>query len=203
MAEGHLGDIFGKIGGGGGMAGLVINSIYILLGVGVLALCGFALYYFLYKKKHYNLNAEIKIPRSDGRLIIAEWGKASYNEKKGCIYIKRKKKKPVPMKIADPRKYIQGEKIITVIQLSPGNYVPVLPDSYEEVEDDKTGERAAVINIRADLSDDLSWRTMFEREAKAAYSITNLLREYAPYIGTGIIIFMMWAGFAILYSKVT
>jgi len=203
---GNLGEIFGGIGGGGGMGGYVTLGLWVIIGIGVIAICGFMLYHFIYKKKNWNILAEIKIARSDGKLLTAEWGKANYDLKKGVVWVKRKSKKPVAMKPFDTEKYLQGnskgQNILTVVQVSPGHYIPLLLNSFLEMEDDNTGEIAALAKVTADYSESRSWKNQFEREAKNAYTIFNLLKEYAPYIGTGIMIFMMWAGFAILYSKV-
>lgn len=193
----------GGITGGGGIFAIVSSAGKIILAIAALGIAGFFLYYTVYKKKKWNLNIEIKIPRSDGRLVVAEWGKGSYDEKKGLCWIKRKGKRPVAMKPFDPKRYVQGEKILTVLQLSPGHYIPILPDCFLEVVDDKTGEEAIQITkIVADLSESKQWADSFERNSKQAYSIMSMLREYAPYIGLGIILFMNFVGFAILYSKV-
>ena len=195
-----LGDFFGEA---GNIFGLAKNALYVLVGVGVLIICGLIIYYFFYKKKNWNLDVEFKIPRSDGRLTFAEWGRGNYDNKRGCVFVKRKGKKPVAMKPFDPKKYIQGEKILTVIQIAPEQYVPVAHETYTMFTDDKTNEEVAVMNLSSDLSQSKSWARSFERDAKSAYSIMNLLKEYAPMIGIGIILFMNFAGFAILYSKVS
>jgi len=191
---------FLNIGGEGGMNfGGILSSVgTIIMGLIVLGVCGFLIYYFAYKKKNWNLFIEIKIPRSDGRFLDAEYAKGNYNENRGVCYIKRKGKKTVAMKPFDVKKYVQGRKILTVVQVSPGEYLPVLPDSYLELEDDVSGETASVIKLKGDLSKSKSWKNSFEREAKKAYSITSLLKEYLPYIGFGIIILMNFIGFVIL-----
>lgn len=201
---GAFDNIFSGI--GGGMNNWAMVAVWALIAIGILTMCGFSLYYFLYKKKTWNISTEIKIPRSDGKLLTAEWGKGNYDLNKGVVWIKRKGKKPVAMKPFDTERYLQGnmkgQNILTTVQISPGHYVPVLLESFLEMEDDTTGEIAALAKVKADYSESKSWKNQFEREAKNAYTIFNLLKEYAPYIGTGLMIFMMWAGFAILYSKV-
>lgn len=205
MAFDMFGEAFGGA-GGGGLTGYAMLAVWIFLGIGVLAICGWVVYTLVWKKKNYNIKAEVKIPRSDGRLLNAEWAKAVYDLKRGVVFIKRKGKKGVPMKPFDTEKYLQGnakgENILTVVQVSPGHYVPLLLDSFLEMEDDTTGETAALAQVKADYSESKSWKNQFEREAKTAYTIKSLLAQYAPYIGLGIVIFMMWAGFAILYTKV-
>jgi len=196
-----LGEMFG--GGGGFGWGIITNAGIILLGVGFLAILGGIIYYFAYKRKAYNIPVEIKITRSDGKLLNAEWGKGFYDLKKGVCWIKRKKKKPVAMKPFDTDKFLQGsQNVLTVQQISPGHYVPVLPQSFLEMVDDKTGETASLAIVKADFSESKSWKNQFERQSKQAYTVMNLLKDYLPYIGIGIILFMNFAGFAILYSKI-
>jgi len=107
------------------------------------------------------------------------------------------------MKPFDPKKFVQGEKYLTVIQLAPEHYIPVVPQTYFEVIDDETNEEGSVMKLVSDTSQSKAWARTFERDAKATYSVANILLKYAPYIGIGIVLFMNFAGFAILYSKVT
>lgn len=199
-----LGDIFGGFGGGGGIGSFVNMAIWIFFGIAFLGLLGYFWYWILYKKKNWNLKVEIKIPRSDGKLLTAEWGRGEYNTKRGVVFIKRKGKRKTAMEPFDVSKYLQGkDNILTVVQLSPDFYIPVSTQSFLEMEDDETGEVAALMQMAADYTQSKSWKNSFEREAKQAYTIMNLLRDYAPIIGVGIILFMNFAGFAILYTKVT
>ena len=203
----EVGDFIGDFGGSGaGMLSYVTLVVWVLLAVVVLAMCGWFIYWLAYKRKTWNLLVEVKILRSDGKLLMAEWARGNYNLKRGVVWVKRKRMKPVAMKPFDAEKYLQGnskgQNILTVAQVSPGHYVPLLLNSFMEMEDDKTGEHASFAKVKSDFSESRSWKNQFEREAKNAYTIMNLLREYAPYIGTGLMIFMMWAGFVILYSKV-
>ena len=182
----------------GGISGLLTKAGTVLLAILALAFCGYIVYYLAYKRKSWNLKLEIKIPRSNGGFIDSEQGRGNYDEKKGVCFVKRKGKKAIPMKPFDVKKYVQGKNTLTVIQVSPGEYLPVLPNSFSHLVDDVTGEEAAVIKLKGDLSKSKAWKNSFEREAKSAYSITNLLKEYLPYIGFGIIIIMNFVGFTIL-----
>jgi len=195
-------DFLGNI--GGGMSGYGTMAIYILAGIMAVGLCGGIVWWVVKKKTTYNILVEIKIPRSDGKLLTAEWGKGYYDMKRGVVYIKRKKKKPVPIEPFETAKYLQGkDNILTVIQIAPDYYLPIFPESYLEMEDDKTKEKAVLIKFAADFTKSRSWKNSFERETKQAYTIMNLLRDYAPMIGIGIILFMNFAGFAVLYSRIT
>ncbi len=219
MAENFVGGLMDKF---GSITSYWVTIVWIIIAFFVLIII-IGLFYWLYSRKRlWNLDVEFKIPRSDGKLINAEWGKGGYNAKKGVVYLKRPgfmtpKNK---MKPFDIKKYIQGQKILTVIQVGSGDYKPVLPDSFielkedEPMRDEKTGEikldkdgkpiyqEATIMNIKIDTSEDKAWRDSFERQAKATYSITSLLHEYAQYIGWGIIMFMQFAGFAILWARI-
>lgn len=187
-------------GGGlvGGFSGILTTVGTILIAIVVLSLCGYLIYYFAYKKKNWNLVVDVLIPRSNGGFMDREDAKGNYNENRGVCYIKRKGKKAVPMKPFDVKKYVFGKDKLYVIQVSPGEYIPVLPDSFQQLVDDETGEEATVLTLKGDLSKSKAWKNSFEREAKQAYSIVNLLKEYLPYIGFGIVILMNFVGFTIL-----
>jgi len=196
-----IGDIVSNLFSGGGG---VISLIFTLgaWGVVVGTILGIIIW-IVYKKKRWFINCEFKIPRSDGRLINSEWGKASYNAKKGVVLVKRKGIKATPLKPFDIKRYLQGANVLTVIQVGIREYLPVLPESFIEMVDDKTGESAAFMKIRVDTTESKSWKSSFEREAKNAYSIESLLQQFAPFIGWGIIIFLNFLGFAILYTRIT
>ena len=95
-----LGDLFGSIGFGGG-GGFMTTALAFIFGAVVLSGCGFGLWFFLTKKKRWNLRIEFKIPRNirkirmkDGHIKIVgtlnkEWGKGHYNAKQGVVYVKR------------------------------------------------------------------------------------------------------------------
>ena len=198
---GNLGELFG--GAGGGITKFAMFAIWGVVLLVVVGMCLLFIWYISKKKRNWNMKVEIKIPRSDGKLLTAEWGKGSYDNKRGVVWIKRKKKNSDPMKPFDTSKYLQGkENILTVLQVSVGHYVPILWQSFLEMEDDKTGEEATLGKIIADYSESRSWKNSFEREAKQAYTIMNLLKDYAPLIGVGIILLFNFVGFAILYTKI-
>lgn len=92
--------------------------------------------YFVWNRKRWNLQVEIKLPRSDGKIINGEWGQGYFSAKRGVVFIKRPGlfSPKIPLKIFDPKRYLQGERLLTVIQLSPVDYRPVLPQSYSEME---------------------------------------------------------------------
>jgi len=209
---GGLGN-FAKMGGTfGSIATILLIAIPIMAGVLGLA-------YLIYKKKKWNLDVEFKLPRSDGRIVNAEWGKGFYNFKRGICYLKRKKKAKVFMKPFNVGKYLQGDRVLTVIQVGPNEYRPVLNNSWTELENDKPlrddkgklirdknnkpiYEKAALMNIRIDTTEDKAWATYCEREGKGTYSIMSLLAQYAPAISIGLIIVLWGIQFIILYTRI-
>ena len=119
-----IGDMFGKIGiGGSGGGGLIQNMIVMVFGACFVALLGFGLYWFVAKKKKWNIKVEFKIPRNirkiktkEGDIRIygtlnKEWGKGSYNAKRGVVYLKRKGKKAVSMKPFDIKRFLSSGNI--------------------------------------------------------------------------------------------
>lgn len=205
MASDFLGGILGSL-GGNSLTGLFF---ILIIGVFTILICAGILFYFLKKRKSWNIDVEFKIPRSlkqnkdrelDGS-TQAEWGKGAYDSRSGVVWLKRKGVKKVPMKPFDVKRFLQGKKILTVVQVGIEDYKPVLPESYIMMEDEN-GVEAALVKIRIDTTSSKAWRNTFEREAKSTYSITNWLRENAMYVGIGLILIMNFVGFAILWSQV-
>lgn len=198
-------DIFGGGAGGfTGMFGAVKTVGSLLVAFIILGLCALIVWLMWKKKKNYNLKVEVKIPRSDGKLFNSEWAKGEYNSDKGVVWIKRKKVKPVAMEPFDASKFLQGDKnILTVVQLAPDHYLPLAYESFYEVYDDKTKKGAVMSKMMSNYSRSKAWKNSFERERKQAFSIKNLLRDYAPYISIGMVIILWGIQFMVLYMKVT
>jgi hypothetical protein len=184
------------------LGGIVVIILLIIIGV---------IWYF---KKRWNLVVEFKLVRNDGRLIGAEHGKGYYDAKKGVVYVRRpnmgKFAKGVAIKIFDIRKYIQGSDIITVLQVGPEDYRPVLNDSWTEyvsTSQDSNGQivevKEAVINIKVDSGADKAWKSSWDVSAKKAYSIQSMLAQFQTPIAIGIVIICCFVGFAILWSKMS
>lgn len=198
-----LGDIFGSLGLGNIASGGIMNLIiYMILGVLIMGSIGAFFYSIYYKKKKWFLNVEVKMPRSDGNFLNAEWAKGTYDAKRGVVLIKRHKKKAVPMKPFDIKRYLQGQNILSVVQIGIEEFKPVLPQSFLTMYDDSTGEEASIMKMKVDTSESKAWKESFERDSKNAYSIQSLLGQYAQYIGFGILFFMIFVGFAILYGRI-
>jgi len=211
-----FGDLLGRVGiGEGAGGGLVSIGMALIIGaVGILVAVGFV-YWIIKRKKNWNIKVEFRLPRDvreveekDGSTrvkgtITKEWGKGYYDAKRGVVFIKRPKKKAVPMKPFNIKDTLSGgSNILTVIQVGVEDYRPVLEDSYLELEDKDTGEEAALIRAKIDTSESKSWRNTFEREAKSTYTIGGWLREHGQLLGFGFIIICIFVGFAIVYGKI-
>ena len=198
-----LGGLAAGIGLGGGNTSMLNVAIVILLGFCVLAFIG-VVGWLAYKRSLWNLKVEFKFMRSDGTLITSEWGKGQFNTKRGVVFLKRPKRgtPKIAMPPFDVKRYLQGTDTLTVIQVGLEQYLPVMPQSFLEMEDDETGETAALMKHKVDLTQSKAWKNQFERESKQAYTIMGLLQQYANFIGIGIILMMNFVGFAILYMKV-
>lgn len=198
----------------GAVSGGVKLLWYIGLGLVVLVMLSiiFLIFYF---KKRWNLDVEFKLTRNDGRITNAEWGRGRYDSKKGVVFVRRpimgKFSSGIPIKIFDIRRYLQGTSIITVLQVGPEDFRPVLNDSWTEhvetYKDDKTGEitevKESILNIKVDSGLNKAWKSSWEGAAKNAYSIRSFFSQFQTPIAIGIVIICCFVGFAILWSKVS
>lgn len=212
----------------GNVLGIMIWVVIIFL---VVAVVLGSLWYWGYRKRKWNLKVEIKLPRSDGKIINGEWGQGFYDAKRGVVLIKRpgRGSKPIPMKIFDVRKYLQGTDLMTVIQIGPEDFRPVLNDTfsthivqYEDLdkpildgdgkpvldgEGNPTYEiiemKEAIINIKTDTGKNKAWRVAYEEASKQAYTISSILRQYQTPIAIGIVVICCFVGFAVLWGKLS
>ena len=198
---GMLDDAAGAITSGSGDTFTMIIWIVVLGGIALLLLVGGG--FFWYFKKKWNLNVEVKMIRSDGRVVTGEWAKGVFNAKRGVVFIKRKgRMSPYAMKVFDIRRYLQGDNLLTVVQLGPEDYRPVLNESWESYIDEDTGEKAAMINIKVDTGLNKAWKSAFDASAKKAYSLQSILSQFQTPIAVGIVIICCFVGFAILWTRV-
>lgn len=195
---------FGEFIGGFGFGGINIMSAITITFVSIVAVLIIgAIIFFFNSKKKWNLKVEVKLPRSDGRFYSAEWAKGSYNSKNGVVWVKRKGMKKCACKPFDIKRYLQGsDNILTVIQVGPEDYRPMLPESFDTLKDDETGEEGCVMNFLTDTTESKAWKNSFEREAKSAYSINTWLKENGAWIAIGLVIFLWGLQFIIMYMKI-
>lgn len=203
-------DVVSSISGGsGGLLGTVLLTIFVG-GLGMFLLFGGGIYWWM--KKRWNLKVEIKLPRSDGKIVQSEWGKGYYNAKRGVVFIKRPgiRNMSIPIKIFDVRKYLQGADTLTVIQLSPEDYRPVLIKSYLEHDvtyvNEKTGkeytQKEAIINIEIDYGENKAWKASFEQASKQAYSLSTFFTQFQTPIAIAVVLVAVFAGFTMLWTRV-
>jgi len=185
---------------------ILIGALMTLVLV-IVGLIGF----FTWNRKRWNLQVEIKLPRSDGKIINGEWGKGFFSSKRGVVFIKRPGtfQPKIPLKIFDPKRYLQGDRLLTVVQLSPVDYRPVIPDSFleQEVEykNDKTGKisvvKEALLNIKCDTGHSKAWQQAFDAASKQAYSLKSFMQQFQTPIAIAIVLVAVFVGFAAIWTQ--
>jgi len=205
-----IGDITSKMPGMG--PGGMSNIIYIIIGFAILLVCAFGLWWFLKKRKTWNIKVEFKIPRNikkvrtkEGTIKIIgtlnkEWGKGFYDAMKGSVFIKRKGKKAVAMKPFDVKQYLSTGNILTVVQTGIEDYRPIRDESYIELKD-IDGSEGALVQAVIDTSESKSWKNTFERESKMTYSIKNWIAEHGALVAMGLVLLMNLIGFSIVIAR--
>ena len=204
-----IGDVIDSITAGTGSVFWVIILVLVVGGLGLLII-GFAVWYFLAKKR-WNLKVEIKLPRSSGGIIVGEWGKGRFDVKKGVVFIKRNGmfQPSIPMEVFDLKEYLQGDNIITVIQIGPDTYKPVSPKSWTEHSvtyvNEKTKEekeiKESILNIKIDTGLNKAWKSAWTASAKRAYSLQSFLQQFQTPIAIAIVIIAVFVGFAIIWAR--
>ena len=192
--------------------GSTVGLIFMMILIGtvvLIAIGAFAL--IIWNKKRWNLKVEIKLPRSDGKIVNAEWAKGYFNSKHGVVYIRRpgRMQKKIPLKIFDPKRYLQGSDLITVVQLSPVDYRPILPKSFLEYEvthiNDKTKERSVVkegiMEMECDTGASKAWQVSFDAAAKKAYSLQSFMQQFQTPIAIAIVLVAVFVGIAALWTQ--
>jgi len=193
-------------------SGGVVGLYLIMFIIGIIALIFFGgLSLLIWNKKRWNLKVEIKLPRSDGKIVNGEWGKGYFNSKQGVVYIKRPgfMQKKIPLKIFDPKRYLQGTDLLTVVQLSPLDYRPVRPLSFLQYQikhtDDETGEETmvleSVLDIECDVGADKAWQVAFDAAAKKAYSLQSFFHQFQTPIAIAIVLVAVFVGIAALWTQ--
>ncbi len=202
-------DVMNSITAGGST--VIMWGLLAIMVIGIAASLVVAVIVWRVMKARWKLRVEIKLPRSDGKIIHSEWGKGYFNPKRGVVFIKRPKiRKPFALKIFDVRKFLQGADTITVIQLSPEEYIPVLPKSFlvHEVEyvNEETGEtkieKESILNIEVDEGKNKAWKEAFEQASKQAYSLTTFFTQFQTPIAVAIVLVASFAGFTMLWTRI-
>ena len=115
----------------------------------------------------------------------------------------------VPIPVFDIKRYLQGTDLLTVVQLGPEDYRPVINDSWTErvveYEDDETGEvkevKESVLNIKMDDGLNKAWKSSWDASAKKAYSLSTFFTQFQTPIAIAIVIIAVFVGFAIIWAR--
>lgn len=211
-----IGDFLKPMGLGGGAGGLLDLMNIILIAMGAIVIIGIIVYYF-YNLKRWNIKkVYFRLPREveflqEGQLldinnirgvVRRELGKGMYDHKRGVVFVKRRRKNKIPLKPFQLSEYLDADGNLEVLQVGANEFIPIMPKSYLFYQDDQTGRLSCFVNHKTDLSASKAWRTSFEREAKSAFSIMGMLREYAPIIAIGLVIFLWGIQMLLLYTRI-
>ena len=121
------------------------------------------------------------------------------------------------MQVFDVKKYLQGSDLLTVIQVAPEDYRPVLNESWTEYKiekiDKKTGEivkdvngkivyeKLSIIDIKIDSGLNKAWKSSWDAAAKKVYSLQSFFSQFQTPIAIGIVILSSFVGFAIIWTR--
>jgi hypothetical protein len=192
--------------------GSVVGLIMIMFVVGVVIVGIFGVISFLiWNSRRWHLKVEIKLPRSNGQIVEAEWGKGYFNPKRGVVYIKRPGRwsPAIPLKIFDPKRYLQGRDTMTVIQITPTDYRPVLPVSFlehsVEYKNTDTGKiemvKESVLNIECDTGHSKAWQESFDAAARTAYTFKSFFKQFEVPISIAIVLVAVFIGITALWTQ--
>jgi len=195
-------DLIDKVSGyfGTGLKWVVIVIIILF----VLAIFG-GVAYWARKRKKWNLIVGFRLPRSDGRIVNYERGKGFYDTKNGFVSLKRKKLSPIDMKPFSVTKYLQGGNYLEVLQVAPDDFIPILPQSYRIItkSNAKEGEQKkfALLNIEGDMLERKQWAIHAVESALNRFTLKGFLKRHELAVTISIIMFSLFIGFAILWSR--
>jgi len=174
---------------------IIIVALAVLVGVALWAK----------KRKKWNLRIEVKLPRSDGKIINSEIAKGFYDTKAGFVSLKRKGIKSIDMKPFNVSKYLQGTNYLEVLQVGPDDFIPILPKSYTIItkSNAKEGEqkRFALLDIEGDMGERKQWASNAAESAVNRFTLSSFLKRHEMAITLAILIFVMFIGFAVIFSQ--
>jgi len=180
-----------------GAGKIFIWGILILLVIGIAT--GVSIWQ--YKRKKWNLTVTIRLPRENSKSILSDIAKGYWDAAQGSIIIKRSGRKPVGSRPIDPKKWVQGSSVISVIQVGPEDYIICLEDSYKVVTGED-GKQYAILNIISDVGKRKTWGNYFERTAKKAFTLRGWLEQHQFAVVLAVLMFTMFLGFSILWSRI-
>jgi len=199
-------DSFG--GGGAGSAIQVFQTI--LMGIFVLiiglSVAGFVVFRMMDKKK-YNINVQIIVPRSDGRIV--EWHNAvgSFGKSKkvgGITSFTIKRKGLGKVEIPPPRSdfIVAPNNTLLLAQKGIDDYEPIMPNNLSMVKTsmgkDKEGrqlfKQVPILNLHAINQDATAWGFDMEETAKRRFTFSSMWDKYKEMITLTLIVFVFFIG---------
>jgi len=165
-----------------GMLTLIIGG-----GLIILFLIGGVIWFKRYQKKKWFLKVILKMPRNNGKTINTEIAKGYWDARKATLWVRRENKKKFFVKLDDIRKYLQGNEVIE-LEGSGVDWKPILFESYLELIDEKTGQKASIMNYSMDFSTDSNWAIASEREFINTFSLSDAIQKFGQYIAMGIMV---------------
>jgi len=196
------GDLISKV---GGYFTIILEwgvwGIIILVGLGSIACAAV----WAKKRKKWNLRVEIKLPRSDGKIVNSEKAKGFFDTKAGFVSLKRKGLSAIDMKPFSVNKYLQGESYLEVLQIGPDDFIPILPKSYTIIKkaSAKDGEQSkfALLEIEGDMGERKQWASNAAEAALNRFTLKGFLNKHWRAIEMTILMFGLFIGFAIVLSQ--
>jgi len=181
--------------------GMSLTKI-IIIGILIILIVGgaIAISIIIYRRKKWNLKLIIKLPRSDGRIILTDRAKGYWDAENGWIMIKRKGYRAVPSKPIDPKKWLQGRTDATFIQVGPQDYIVAIEDSYN-ILSDEGGKQYALMDIIADIGKRKTWKNYTERQGKKTFTLRGWMEKHQFAIALSIVLFSVFIGFTILWMR--
>jgi hypothetical protein len=167
-----------------GLWGIVIGAVLLIF----LLIAGGVGWWKWYQRKWY-LSVPLKMPRDNGRTITSEIAKGYWDSRQATLWVKREGLfgQKFFVKMDDIRKYMQGNQIIELLG-SGVTWKPILPESYLEVIDDATGQKANIMSYSMDFTQDKAWAIRAEREYTETFSLSDVFNKLKDYIGWGLVI---------------
>jgi hypothetical protein len=168
-----------NLGGLGGTASGIIRNIAKYSVWAVVAGSVVALAYFIIRLLQYKYKVVIISKRGEGSKVVTDKG-AMLRTKDGVWYLKLLKHRTIVKPVDN--KYIGADNTIFLRHLGEDLYFPFVL-SFDEAK-----ELALIKNIEYDET--LTWFFSFKKLVHDKYGYRDWLKEYAPYITIGVVMFV-------------
>lgn len=193
------GGLLGGLGGGGGI-GTALQAfqtimIGIIVGVVVLSVVGFIMLKKSEKKK-FNINLQIIVPRSDGRITEWYYGKGAFNKSKrvgGITSFLIKRPGIAKCEIPPPRSdFIIGpNNTLLLAQKGIDDYEPIMPHNLSMVKT-PDGKLVPILNLKAINQDATAWGFDVEETAKRRFTFSSLWDKHQAMISMMVFVFILF-----------